>query len=57
MEGVRRKIGFSNGFFVNRLGLCEGLALLWNEEVDLMIASYSRKHIDAVISDEKSGLK
>ena len=46
-----------NGFFVDRPGLSAALALLWNEEVDLMIASYSRGHIDVIISDEESGLK
>lgn len=46
MQSIRRKLGFDNCFVVDRNGLSGGLALLWMDDVDLNIVSYSRHHID-----------
>lgn len=48
---LRVKLGFRNCFVVDRKGLSGGLALLWHDDTDLSIISYSRYHIDAVIED------
>lgn len=53
-DWLRIKIGFRNCFVVDRVGLSGGLALLWNEEVDLTIKSYSRYHIDALVEEGSS---
>ncbi|CAM8888112.1 unnamed protein product [Rhodiola kirilowii] len=49
LEGIRRKLGFANGFSVEREGLAGGLAIWWKEEVPLSILSHSRYHIDCKV--------
>ncbi|GAV76858.1 Exo_endo_phos domain-containing protein, partial [Cephalotus follicularis] len=49
MEAICIKTGFKNCFTVNADGRRRGLALLWNEELDLSIQSFSTSHIDLVI--------
>lgn len=39
--------GFGNAFFVDSAGKSEGLGLLWKDEEDISIISYSLEHIDA----------
>ncbi|CAM8882279.1 unnamed protein product [Rhodiola kirilowii] len=53
LEAIRRRLGFSCGFSVERNGLAGGLALWWKEEVDLRILSYSSSHIDSYVEDDK----
>ncbi|XP_075644989.1 uncharacterized protein LOC142615978 [Castanea sativa] len=57
MTKVRIKVGFENGFYVQREGKGGGLAMLWKRYVNLEIKSYSRHHIDAVIIEEVSGFQ
>ena len=47
MELVRITLHFQHCFTVPSLGRSGGLALLWNDEVDLTIQNYSINHIDA----------
>ncbi|KAL9675120.1 hypothetical protein QQ045_003321 [Rhodiola kirilowii] len=49
---LRVRLGFKNCFSVDRRGLAGGLALLWNEEVEVSVRSYSRWHIDASVRAE-----
>ncbi|CAM8884344.1 unnamed protein product [Rhodiola kirilowii] len=49
LDGIRRKLGFANGFSVEREGLAGGLAVWWKEEVSLSVLSYSRHHIDCKV--------
>lgn len=39
-----------NSVTVDRVGLSEGLALLWRKEIQLNLLSLSRNHIDAMVN-------
>ena len=62
-EGVRRmtkvkeRIGFSNGLVVPSEGKSGGIALLWIREMEVEIKSFSRSHIDAIVTDHSLYLK
>lgn len=45
MDYVKRKLRFDYFFVVDNLGKSEGLAMLWNNNVNLHIQSYTRWHI------------
>ncbi|CAM8914255.1 unnamed protein product [Rhodiola kirilowii] len=51
IEALKRKLGFKHGIAVARSGLGGGLALLWREEVQVVLKSYSRNHIDAWVGE------
>lgn len=48
---MKWRLGYGNDIFVNRCGLSGGLALLWRDEIDVTLQSYSRRHIDVVINN------
>ncbi|KAL5546642.1 hypothetical protein UlMin_006329 [Ulmus minor] len=48
-DRIRRLLSFNNCFPVNRHGTGGGLMLLWQNEWDVSIQSYSSSHIDATI--------
>ena len=50
MELIRIKTGFLNLFVVDCVGRSGELALLWDDETELSIQNYSRRHINVVIS-------
>ena len=49
MEWLRSKWNFENYFTVNLVGRGGGLALIWMNEVNVDILSYSNSHIDVKI--------
>ncbi|VFQ93141.1 unnamed protein product [Cuscuta campestris] len=49
-EELKVKIGFEGLFVVDSVGLSGGLALLWKENRTANLISYSRYHIDIVVS-------
>lgn len=51
MEGFKRKLGFKYGIFVDRIGLAGGLALLWREDIDVILQSFSSNHIDVHVDN------
>ncbi|GLT33351.1 hypothetical protein SLA2020_079490 [Shorea laevis] len=51
MDRIRLELGFSNCFAVGSNGRSGGLAMLWNEEVQVQLLSYSLTHIDMEIQD------
>ncbi|GLT31148.1 hypothetical protein SLA2020_059070 [Shorea laevis] len=51
MERIRLEVGFSNCFAVKSVGRSGGLAVLWNEEVQIRLLTYSQSHIDMEIRD------
>ena len=53
VDRLKWKLGFTNGFGVHAVGLSGGLQLLWNENVDVTIRSFSKGHIDALIEDDR----
>lgn len=50
MEKIKRILAYDYCFTVDSIGLRGGLALLWNQNLDLSITSYSLWHINAHIS-------
>lgn len=52
MENVRRRCGFNFGIEVSASGLRGGLCLSWREDFDVQLCSYSRNHIDILISED-----
>ena len=55
MKKVKLKLGFVNGLYVQRQGKGGGLTVFWKMEVNLEINSYSKFHIDAIVTEEGSG--
>uniref|UniRef100_A0A2N9HN71 Reverse transcriptase domain-containing protein n=1 Tax=Fagus sylvatica TaxID=28930 RepID=A0A2N9HN71_FAGSY len=53
MEGVRVKLGFENVFSVPSLGRSGGLALLWQNEAEIVIQNFSQHHIDAHVESQQ----
>ncbi|CAM8987641.1 unnamed protein product [Rhodiola kirilowii] len=52
-ERLKLQLGFRNCFMVERRGLAGGLALLWNDDVDVSILNFSTYHIDAIVKGEE----
>ncbi|XVF88151.1 hypothetical protein PTKIN_Ptkin19aG0027000 [Pterospermum kingtungense] len=52
MEWFRVRWKFDNCLAVNCVEKSGGLALFWNNTLDLRISSYSKKHIDAFVNDD-----
>lgn len=48
-DRIKEVLGFCGGFGVASNGRSGGLLLLWSEEVDVVVTSYSAGHIDARI--------
>ncbi|KAL9678179.1 hypothetical protein QQ045_016018 [Rhodiola kirilowii] len=48
------KLGFSNCFIVKSLGKSGGLAVLWDNDVDLTVRSYSDNNVDVGIKADSS---
>ncbi|PON87786.1 Endonuclease/exonuclease/phosphatase [Trema orientale] len=46
---VKDQIGFANSFHVNSEGRSGGLLLLWTDEVDVTIKSFSKGHIESIV--------
>ena len=44
INGVRRRMGFKNGFDVSPTGKSGGLSLWWNDQLEVDI-SFSSKHV------------
>ncbi|GAV68371.1 hypothetical protein CFOL_v3_11874, partial [Cephalotus follicularis] len=49
MQRVKVRLGFQNCMLVDPVGIGGRLALLWEEELDLSIQSYSKSHIEAIM--------
>ena len=57
MKRVQSRIGLQNGIIIPSEGRNGGLALLWERELDVELKSYTRNHIDAIVTDSKLSLK
>ena len=57
MKRVQSRIGIQNGIIIPSEGRSEGFALLWERELDVELKSYTRNHIDAIVTDSKLSLK
>ena len=56
VEGLASRLGFSSSFGVGSSGRSGGLCLYWKNNINLEIKSFSRYHIDSVISHLGSNL-
>lgn len=56
MDTVKRRLHFDNCFVMDSLGRNGGLALLWKQEFYVIIQSYSRWHVNALVKDINSNL-
>ena len=54
MERIKNRIGFSNGLIVPSVGRSGGIALLWTREISLEVKSYTKFHVDTVVSEASS---
>ena len=55
MDGVRRIVGFENGLSIPSEGRSGGLAMLWRQGYNVNISSYSKYHIDSVVTVTATG--
>jgi hypothetical protein len=55
MEHLRCKMRFPNMLVVDCVGKSGGLALLWTNEVGVVIQNYSCRHINATILSTQVG--
>ena len=58
MERLKYDLEFIQGLIVPSNGKSGGLALLWKEEMNVNVETYSNSHIDVMITDlatNKSG--
>ncbi|KAH7836079.1 hypothetical protein Vadar_032514 [Vaccinium darrowii] len=54
VETIRRSLKFDFGFYVEPDGLSGGLALWWNDDVDLEVESASKNLIHSIVNDKSS---
>ncbi|CAM8905994.1 unnamed protein product [Rhodiola kirilowii] len=52
-EWIKWRLGFRNGLSVGCRGQSGGLVLLWEENIDVSVLSFSHNHVDAVVKDQK----
>ena len=53
MERKKMSIGFINGLVIPSHGRSGGLALLWRKEVNVDVQSFSDRHIDAIVTEDR----
>ena len=51
------KVGLLNGVIVPSQGGSGGIAMLWESDLNVELKSYTRYHIDAVVTDPTFGFK
>ncbi|CAM8939724.1 unnamed protein product [Rhodiola kirilowii] len=52
-DWIQWKLGFCNCLMVGCRGLSGGLAMLWEDDLDVSLLSYSKNHIDVVVRSQK----
>ena len=53
MERKKMSIGFANGLVIPSHGKSGGLALLWRKEINVDVQSFSDRHIDAIVTEDR----
>lgn len=54
IEDLRVRFGFDNCFSVDRVGRSGGLAILWMNKFKCEVSTYSRNHIDVLVSENNA---
>ena len=57
IEKVKERLGLANRMIVPSKGKSGGITLLWVKGLDVKIKSYTRSHIDAIVTDPMSGFR
>jgi exonuclease III len=57
IEVIRSQLGYAGMFVVDPVGKNGCLALLWKEVKELEIQNYSRRHINAIVTDTTTGVQ
>lgn len=52
MDYCKFKFGFRNCFGVDSMGRSGGLALLWNDDINVSIVNFTNHHIHAVVMND-----
>lgn len=52
MMRVKHRLHFKSGIFVDPIGRAGGLALLWDDTVDITLRSMSKNHIDVFVKQD-----
>jgi hypothetical protein len=55
VEWLRVKIKFLGAFYVPHMGNGGGLAMLWNDKVNVELNTFSKNHIDVSVTDKVGG--
>ncbi|CAM8956582.1 hypothetical protein QQ045_016060 [Rhodiola kirilowii] len=50
---LKLRLGFRNCLAVGSRGRVGGLAMLWDDSVDVEVVNYSQNHIDAIVRDQQ----
>lgn len=56
MEFTHRRCGFVNATEVESEGTRGGLCLAWRIDIEVMLSSYSKRHIDMIVEDKEKGV-
>lgn len=56
-QDLRFRLGFSNAFGVKATGLSGGLVLFWNNDSVVTLKSFSKNHIDVMVTNDSTGGK
>jgi endonuclease/exonuclease/phosphatase family metal-dependent hydrolase len=57
MEVIRSQLGYAGMFVVDPVGKSGGLALLWRVVEEIEIQNYSRRHINAIVTNLTTGVQ
>ena len=57
MTKVKERIGFPNGLVVPSEGKSGGISLLWIRDMEVEIKSFSKFHIDVIVTNHSLDLK
>lgn len=52
MENLKWSLGYQSCFAVNSKGRSGGLGVFWNNNVDFTVKSFSKYHIDSVVTEK-----
>ncbi|KAL8138394.1 LOW QUALITY PROTEIN: hypothetical protein V2J09_004395 [Rumex salicifolius] len=50
MDGIQRRLGFKSSFVAECVGKSGGLCLMWDEDIEVSVKSYTAHHIDVVVA-------
>lgn len=53
MERIRHRCGFANGIEVDSEGTRGGLCLAWQNDINITLQNFSKRHIDVMVADDE----